>query len=210
VFKPHPKVTIQDQAIGIQQCLLCFDFMLVAVAFLFAYRNSEYRELKKSGKGRPMNIFLAAANALNPLDLFTGGAYAIRLLLSGVGPRGNGTWGRSGGYEKVRDSNAPPFDISTAYAPSSNSNMRMGRVNYQRPLSTDLGAAPPTYDDTRPLRSSSPAPYGASSPYRGRSPSPSAQNYYPYHSDAQTGSPPRKNDQYLNPDYDPNRPSYEG
>lgn len=175
-FKNHPKITIQDQAIGIQQVLVCLDFMLVAIAFQFAYRVSEYRDLKATGKAQPMNIFRAAANALNPSDIFAGAAYAFRLLLSGVGPRGNGGWGRGSGYEKMRGSGDMPFDNSTAY-PGAGSTMRMGRVSYQRPLSADFGPNPPSYADTRPLRSPSPNPYA--SPSRGRSPSPNMQKDYP-------------------------------
>lgn len=153
--------------------------MLVAIAFQFAYKPSEYRDLKAMGKAQPMNIFAAAANALNPSDIFAGLTYAIRLLMSGVGPRGNGAWGRGSGYEKVRGSGAAPLDYNgnnsnTAY-PGAGSAMRMGRVSYQRPLSADYGNNPPSYADTRPLRSPSPNPYPNPSPYRGRSPSP---NYY--------------------------------
>ena len=51
-----------------------------------------------------MNVFAAAANALNPMDLITGCIYAGRLLAAGVGPYGNGSWRRrSGGYNKIKD-----------------------------------------------------------------------------------------------------------
>lgn len=174
--------------------LVCFDFMLVAFAFLFAYRPSEYRDLKAMGKGNSMNIFRAAADALNPADIFVGMAYAFRLAGSGVGPRGNGSWGRSkSGYEKMRGSSGgaggdmPLYENSSTAYPGGASAMRMGRVSYQRPLSADYGNNPPSYADTRPLRSPSPNPYGGASPYRGRSPSPDYQPEYP----PPMGQPPR-------------------
>lgn len=176
--------------------------MLVAIAFLFAYRASEYRQLKRTGHSqRPMNIFLAAADALNPTDLFTGAAYAVRLLLSGVGPRGNGSWKRNGGYEKMRGGADSAFDSSTAY-PGRSGGMRLGRVAYQQPYTTDFDSNPPTYDDARPLRSSSPTPY-TSSPHRGRSPSPNPQPYYPA---PPTRSPPSGREAYLLPFCPPEQP----
>ena len=50
-----------------------------------------------------MNMFLAPADALSPKDLIMGAVYAFQLLLAGIGPRGNGSWRRTGGYEKMRN-----------------------------------------------------------------------------------------------------------
>ena len=103
VFKNTPTHTERDLSIGLPQLLTCFEQAVVVVLFQWTYSAAPYREIRDTSNVQPMNIFLAAADALNPTDLILGAVYAFRLLLAGVGPRGNGSWRRSGGYEKMRD-----------------------------------------------------------------------------------------------------------
>ena len=41
--------------------------------------------------------------------------YAVKLLLKGVGPRGNGSWRRNGGYEKMKDATDVRLHGVTSY-----------------------------------------------------------------------------------------------
>ena len=93
-------MTFKDFSIGIPNMLICFEQAIVAVVYHWSFSTKEYRALSKVSSDRP-NIFKAAVNAMNPSDLFMGFVYAVKLLLSGVGPRGNGSWRKDGGYGKI-------------------------------------------------------------------------------------------------------------
>ena len=103
VFKNTPTHTERDLAIGLPQLLFCFEQAVCVILFQWTYSAAPYREIRDTSSDLPMNTFLAAVDALNPTDLIMGAVYAFQLLLAGVGPRGNGSWRRSGGYEKMRD-----------------------------------------------------------------------------------------------------------
>ncbi len=103
-FKGTSTITVRDFSIGILNMLICFEQCIVACLYHWSFSAQEYSALSKitSPSDKP-NIFRAAASALNPTDLVMGFVYAIKLLLSGVGPKGNGSWRRDGGYGKVQD-----------------------------------------------------------------------------------------------------------
>ena len=100
-FKPTKTITFKDFSIGIPNMLICFEQCLVAGMYHWSFSAKEYQALSKVSSDK-LNIFQAAASALNPTDLIMGFVYAIKLLMSGVGPKGNGTWRRDGGYGKVK------------------------------------------------------------------------------------------------------------
>jgi hypothetical protein len=155
VFKAHPKITVRDQHIGIQQCLVCLEMLLVVLSFHFSFRAGEYRQAKRNGAST-MSVFRAAGNALNIMDLIWGAGHAVSLMRAGMGPIGDGSWKRSGGYQSVKDLNRD----TSPYGGRSARGMRMKRF---RERDGSVGRTPSpnpppdyTYSDRRPLREPSP------------------------------------------------------
>ena len=159
--KNHPTVTVEDVSIGLRNLLVCTEQALVSIWFLWAYSAKEYREIRDTTNVQPKNIFAAAGDALNPTDLLVGSMYAVRLLLKGVGPRGNGSWRRNGGYEKMKDATDVRLHGVTSYN-SSQTNISQYPQHTKEEQDNEEAqylAAPrpsyggPRYDDPRDIAS---------------------------------------------------------
>ena len=103
VLKGTKTMTFRDLSIGLPSLLITFEQMLVSIWFHFTFGTGEYEAAKKDFSVEGLGIWRASANALNSTDLLQGFVYAMRLLIKGVGPRGNGSWRRSGGYNKLNE-----------------------------------------------------------------------------------------------------------
>ena len=86
-------MTGKDLSIGIPALLVAFEQVLFSIGFHYSFRSREYHETEKSSAKR-ISTFRAAAHAFNPYDLLYGMAHAVTLTVSGIGPRGDGQWGK--------------------------------------------------------------------------------------------------------------------
>lgn len=94
-------VSYKDLSIGLPHLLLTIEQLVVGIWFFWSFSAQEYRDLEKSTPYK-LPIWRAALDSLNPMDILLGLVLAFKLLRSGVGPRGNGTWTRSGGYKELK------------------------------------------------------------------------------------------------------------
>ncbi|KAI0549786.1 organic solute transporter Ostalpha-domain-containing protein [Xylaria curta] len=180
-FKNTNTVRVQDFSIGLESLLVCAEQCAVAIWFQWTFSAKEYRQIQQESAPQKMNVFRAALDVLNCTDLFVGSVYAVRLVIAGVGPNGNGSWKRS---SKAFEPMKAPSDVRlhgvTSYQGSSSSMMN------------DVEAAN-KYDrrsyETNPYIENAEdrvtAPYGYNSPLispsdRSRSPSPSGDGWSSY------------------------------
>ncbi|KAI1178629.1 organic solute transporter Ostalpha-domain-containing protein [Nemania sp. FL0916] len=224
-FKNTETMRVKDWSIGLQSLLVCIEQSLVAIWFQWSFSVKEYRQFHRESPDKKMNIFRAALDALNCTDIFAGAIYAIRLLVSGVGPRGNGSW-----KSKDEDSYEPmkaPSDVHlhgvTAYhGPSASSaSDDMENSNFLRPDNAEYqatmgyGYSAPPYPP--PGHSRTHSPNGgyegveqyrevSNNPYRGNN-NPYGGNGYPDPSQTDDRAPqvpasslgrPQDHDQYYN------------
>ncbi|KAI1749863.1 organic solute transporter Ostalpha-domain-containing protein [Xylaria castorea] len=185
-FKNTETLRVKDFSIGIESLLICVEQCAVAIWFQWTFPAEEYRQIQRESAPQRMNGFRAALDAINCTDLFVGSVYAIRLVIAGVGPNGNGSWKRSSkAYEPMKAPSDVRLHGVTSYQGSSSSMLDdMEAVNnYDRRsheidphLENAKSHAAPPYGYSSPSyppsdRSRSPSPYddGRSS-YRGADP----------------------------------------
>lgn len=94
---------MEDFQIGIPTTLLAVEQVVASTLFVWAFPVKPYKDLEKQSQEKKINPIYALVNACNILDLVYASVYAIRLVGKGVGPYGNGSWKRNGGYDKLND-----------------------------------------------------------------------------------------------------------
>ncbi|KAI1735807.1 organic solute transporter Ostalpha-domain-containing protein [Xylaria scruposa] len=180
-FKNTETVRVQDFSIGLESLLVCAEQCAVAIWFQWTFSAKEYRQIQQESAPQKMNAFRASLDALNCTDLFVGSVYAVRLVIAGVGPNGNGSWKRSSkAYEPMKAPSDMRLHGVTSYQGSSSSMMndveaanKYDRLNYEMN---------PHIENAEGQLA---APYGYSSPLispsdRSRSPSPSGDGWSSY------------------------------
>lgn len=165
-------MTTRDFQIAIPALLTCLEQSIAVAWFQWSFSANNYQDDVKLGGREKANIFRAILESLDPTDLVIGCVFAIKLLFKGVGPRGNGSWRRSGGYEQA-NVKAAVTDVhiengssyKTVDGQQIYSNPIQGYEYRGRGLEMDeaQGLAPrsasPSSSSVGGYRSSSPAPY---------------------------------------------------
>ncbi|KAI0431894.1 organic solute transporter Ostalpha-domain-containing protein [Xylaria sp. FL1042] len=184
-FKNTDTVRVKDFSIGLESLLVCIEQCAVSIWFHWTFSAKEYRQIQLETAAEKTSVPRAVLDALNCTDLFAGAIYAVRLLVAGVGPKGNGSWKRSAkAYEPMKAPSNVRLHGVTSYQGSSSSEMddlEFGNKYNQRSYETDLrpddaeylsapahGYNPSAYPSSD--RSRSPSPYGdARNPHGGAS-----------------------------------------
>ncbi|KAI0145595.1 organic solute transporter Ostalpha-domain-containing protein [Xylariaceae sp. FL1272] len=168
-FKNTDTAKVKDYSIGVLSLLVCAEQFGVSIWFQWTFSAKEYRQIQQDTGAERMPMFRAAIDALNCIDIFAGAIYALRLLLSGVGPKGNGSWKRSTkAYEPMKAPSSVRLQGVTSYQGSSASMMEDVEAShkYDRPeYDTSLRPEDAEHEYNMPLysqpsRSRSPSPYG--------------------------------------------------
>ncbi|KAI1260590.1 organic solute transporter Ostalpha-domain-containing protein [Xylariaceae sp. FL1019] len=189
-FKNTETAKVKDFSIGLLSLLVCAEQFGVSIWFQWTFSAKEYCQIQQDTGAERMGIFWAMLDALNCIDLFAGAIYALRLLIAGVGPKGNGSWKRTAkAYEPMKAPASARLHGVTSYQGSSSSSMmgdveasnKYDRPEYDtslRPEDAEHGYNMPMY--SQPSRSRSPSPYGDDrSSYR----EPSQYDGYMYNDD---------------------------
>ncbi|KAI0859835.1 organic solute transporter Ostalpha-domain-containing protein [Xylaria cubensis] len=191
-FKNTETLRVQDFSIGIESLLVCAEQCAVAIWFQWTFSAKEYRQIQQEPAPQKMNVLKAALDVLNCTDLFAGSVYAVRLVIAGVGPNGNGSWKRSSkAYEPMKAPSDVRLHGVTSYQGSSSS--MMNDVEAANKYDGQSYEMDPHIEN---------APHGYNSPLispsdRSRSPSPSGDGWSSYRVGSPYGGPAYQNSAQL-------------